>query len=124
MSQQTIKMSAYQKRRMSTFPMKNVDIPQNKDVDIPSKNNDQSSVHVKVPRNKVSNQLSVKYHVSTNDKDVSIPKKKDVDIPKKKISTYLKIKMWTYLPKIIINHQFMLQFLVRQYPINYSIVVQ
>ena len=121
-------MSACQKIRMSTYPKKDVDISQNKDVNIPSKNNNQSSVHVKVLRNKVSNQLfksnTVNDHVSTNDKDVSIPKKKDVDIPKKKISTYLKIKMWTYLPKIIINHQFMLQFLVRQYPINYSIVVQ
>ena len=87
MFQQTIKMSAHQKRRMSTYPKKDVDIPQNKDVNIPSKNNNQSSVHVKVFRNKVSNQLfksnTVKDHVSTNDKDVSIPKNKDVDIPKK-----------------------------------------
>ena len=65
-----------------------VDIPQNKDVNIPSKNNNQSSLHIKVPRNKLLNQLfnsdTVKYHVSTNDKDISIPKNKDVDIPKKR----------------------------------------
>ena len=82
-------MSAYPKKRISTYPTKkDVNIPQNKDVDIPSKNNNQSSVNVKFPRNKVSNQLfnsdTVKYHVSTNNKDVSIPQKKDVDIPNKK----------------------------------------
>ena len=48
-------------------------------MDILSKNNNQSSVHVTVPRNKVSNQLfnsdTVEDHVSTNDKDVNIPKK-------------------------------------------------
>ena len=57
-------------------------------MDIPSKNNNQSSLHATVPRNKVSNRLfnsdTVKDHVSTNDKDVSIFKKKDVEIPKKK----------------------------------------
>ena len=57
-------------------------------MDIPSKNNNQSSVLVTFPRNKVSNQLfnsdTVKYYVSTINKDVSIPKKKDVDILKKK----------------------------------------
>ena len=62
-------------------------MPQNKDVNIPSKNNNQSSVHVTIPRKNVFNQLfnsdTVKDHVSTNDKDVSIPKNKDVDIPKK-----------------------------------------
>ena len=42
---------------MSTYPKKDIDIPQNKDVDIRSKNNNQSSVHLKVPRNKVFNQL-------------------------------------------------------------------
>ena len=80
-------MSAHQKRRMPTYPKKDVDIPQNKDVNIPSKNNNQSSVHVTIPRKKVFNQLFnsdiVKDHVLTNDKDVSIPKNKDVDIPKK-----------------------------------------
>ena len=57
---------------------------------MPSKNNDQSLVHVKVSRNKVSIQLfnsdTIKDHVSTNHKDISIPKKKDIDIPKKKMS--------------------------------------
>ena len=62
-----------------------VNIPQNKDVNIPSKNNNQSSLHVTVPRNKLFNQLSVTYHVSTNDKDISIPINKDIDIPKKKM---------------------------------------
>ena len=56
-------------------------------MNIPSKNNNQSSVHVTIPRKKVFNQLFnsdiVKDHVLTNDKDVSIPKNKDVDIPKK-----------------------------------------
>ena len=51
-------------------------------MNIPSKNNNQSSVHVTVPRKKVSNQLSVKDHISTNDNDVSIPKNNDFDIPK------------------------------------------
>ena len=74
-------------------PKKNVDIPQKMDVNIPQtkdmditcKNNNQSSVPVKVPFNKVSNQFldneTVKDHVSTNNKDVGIPNKKDVDIP-------------------------------------------
>ena len=42
---------------MSTYPKENVDIPQNKNVDLPSKKNNQSSVHDKFYRNKVSNQL-------------------------------------------------------------------
>ena len=110
---------------MSTYPKKDIDIPQNKDVDIRSKNNNQSSVHLRVPRNKVFNQLfnsdTVKDHVSTNNKDVIIPKK-GCRHTQKKISTYLKIKMWTYVPRIIINHQFMLKFLLTKYIINYSIV--
>ena len=53
-------------------------------MNIPSKNNNRSSVHVTVPCKKVSNQLPVKYHVSTNDNDVSIPRNKDVDIPPKR----------------------------------------
>ena len=57
MFQQTIKMSAYQQQQKSRHTQKNLDIPQNKDVDIPSKNYNQSSVRVKVSRNKVSNQL-------------------------------------------------------------------
>ena len=73
---------------MSTYPKTNVDIPQNKDMDIPSRNNNQSSVHDKFYRNKVFNQLfnsdTVNDHVSTINKDVSIPQKKDVDIPKNK----------------------------------------
>ena len=69
---------------MSTYPKQNFIIPQRKDVNIPSKNNNQSSVHVTVPCNKVSNQLSVKYYVSINDKDVNTPRNKDVDISKKK----------------------------------------
>ena len=86
----------------------NVNIPHKKDLDIPSKNNNQSSVHAKVSYNKVFNQLfnsdTVKYYVSTINKDVSIPPpKKDVDIPQKKMSTYLQKKIWTYLPRIIIN---------------------
>ena len=48
-------------------------------MDIPSKNNNQLSVYVRVPRNKVFFQLfnsdTVKDHVSTDNKDVSIPKK-------------------------------------------------
>ena len=64
-----------------------VDIPQNIHVDIPSKNNNQELVPVKLSTKKVSNQIfncdTVKYHVSTNNNDVGIPKKiKDVDIPK------------------------------------------
>ena len=65
-------------------------------MNIPSKNNNQPSVHVEVPRKKVSNQLfnsdTVKCHVSTNDKDISIPKNKNKDVDFK-MSTYLKIKM-------------------------------
>ena len=53
-------------------------------MNIPSKNDNQLSVHVTVPCKKVSNQLSVKDHVSTIDKDVIIPRNKDVDIPKTK----------------------------------------
>ena len=63
-------------------------------MDIRSKNNNQSSVHLKVPHNKVSKQWFnsdiVKDHVSTNNKDVSIPKKgcrhtpKNVNIPQNK----------------------------------------
>ena len=45
-------------------------------MDIPSENNNQSSVNVNVPRNKVSNQLfnsdTVFDHVSTINKDDSI----------------------------------------------------
>ena len=56
-------------------------------MDIPSKNNNQSSVPVKVPLIKVSNQFfnndTVKDHVSTNNKDVGIPNKKDADTPNK-----------------------------------------
>ena len=67
-------------------------------MDIRSKNSNQSSVHLKVPRNKVFNQLfnrdTVKDHVSTNNKDVSIcrhtpkkyvniPQNRDVDIRSK-----------------------------------------
>ena len=82
-------MSAYQKIIMSIYPKKNVNTPQRKNVNILSKNNNQSLVHVTVPRKKVSNQLfnsdTVKDHVSTNDKDVSIPKNNDVDIPKKRL---------------------------------------
>ena len=82
-------MSAYQKIIMSIYPKKNVNIPQRKNVNILSKNNNQSLVHVTVPRKKVSNQLfnsdTVKDHVSTNDKDVSIPKNNNVDIPKKRL---------------------------------------
>ena len=65
MFQQTIKMLAYQKKDVD-IPQKNVNIPQNKDVDIRSKNNNQSSVHVKVSLNKVYNQLfnSVRYRNS------------------------------------------------------------
>ena len=48
-------------------------------MDIPSKNNNQSLVLDTFSRNKVSNQLfnsdTVKYYVSTINKDVSIPKK-------------------------------------------------
>ena len=86
-------MSAYKKRRISTYPKKYVNIPQRKGVNLPFKYNIQSSVYVKVPRNKVSNRLLVKYHISTNDKDVSIQKKKNVDIPPKNMSTYLNVKM-------------------------------
>ena len=61
-------------------------------MDIPSKNNNQPSVSVNVPPNKVSNRSfnskTVKYHVSTNNKDVGIPNKKDVDIPKE-IDVYI-----------------------------------
>ena len=82
---------------MLTYPKKDVNIPQNKDVNILSKNNNQSSIHVTVPRKKVSNRLfntdTVKDHVSTNDNDVSIPKNNDFDIPKKSMSTYLNVKM-------------------------------
>ena len=71
---------------MSTYPKIDVDIPQNKDVNIPSKNNNQPSVPVKFPPKNVYNQSfnseTVQYHVSTNNKDVSIPNKKVVDIPK------------------------------------------
>ena len=75
-------MSAYQ---MSTYPKKNrCRHTSNKDVDITSKNNNQPSVPVKVPPNKVSNQSfnseTVKDHVSTNNKDVGIQNKKDVNI--------------------------------------------
>ena len=63
-------------------------MPQNKDVNIPSKNNNQSSVHVTILRKKVFNQLFnsdiVKDHISTNNKDVGIPQKKDVNIPQNK----------------------------------------
>ena len=54
-------------------------------MNILSNNNNQSSVPVKVPLNKVSNQLfnndTVKDHDLTNNKNVGIPNKKDVDIP-------------------------------------------
>ena len=81
MIQQIIKMSAYQTNKKYRHTQKTyTDIPKNKDVDIPSKNNNQSSVLVKVPRNKVSNQLFnsdiVNNHVSTNNKDVRIPNQK------------------------------------------------
>ena len=53
-------------------------------MEIHSKNNNQASVPVKVLLNKVYNQLfnndTIKYHDSTNNKDVGIPNKKDVDI--------------------------------------------
>ena len=72
-------------------------------MDIPSKNSNQSSVLVTVPHNKASNQLFksdiLNHHVSTNNKDVSIPttkkgsrhtknkrkipQKQNVDIPSK-----------------------------------------
>ena len=66
MFQQTIKMSAYQKKGCRHTQKKDVNIPQNKDVDIPSKNNNQSSVNVKVSLNKVFNQLfnNVRYRNS------------------------------------------------------------
>ena len=61
-----------------------VDMPQNKNVDIPSKNDNQSSVPVKVPLNKVSNQFfnndTVNDHVSTNNKDFGIPTTKKMSI--------------------------------------------
>ena len=87
MFQQTIKMTAYQTKT-------NCDIPKQKSRHTSKKRcvhtfekNNQSSILVKVPRNKVCNQLLksdiVNDHVSTNNKDVSIPKK-DVDIPPKK----------------------------------------
>ena len=51
-------MLAYHKNKDVDIPNKiDVNIPQNKNVDIPFKNNNQSSVHVKVPLNKVSNQF-------------------------------------------------------------------
>ena len=65
-----------------------VDMPQNKNMDIPSKNNNQSSLPVKVPTKKVSKEFFnsdiVKDHISTNNKDVGIPQKKDVNIPQNK----------------------------------------
>ena len=96
-------------------------------MNIPSKNNNQSSVHVALPRNKVSNQLSVKDHVSSNDKDVSMPKNKDVSIPKNKDVSIPKNKDIDipqnediHIPsKIINNHQFMLKFLITKYLIDY-----
>ena len=98
-------------------------------MDIPSKNDNQSSVPVKVPLNKVSSQFfnndTVNDHVSTNNKDFGIPNKKKMSTyPTKWMSTYLKLKMWTYLPRIIINHQFLLKFLLSKYPINSSIMIQ
>ena len=81
-------MTAHPKKKIPTYPKKDVNIPQNKDVDIPSKNNNQVSVPVKVPLNKLSNQFfnnkTVKNHVSANNKDVDISNKKDVDIPQNK----------------------------------------
>ena len=68
MVRQTIKMTAYQTNKQISTYQKKVDIPQKQNVDIPSKNSNQSSVLVKIPRNKVSNQLSkndiVNNHVS------------------------------------------------------------
>ena len=89
-------------------------------MNIPSKNNNQSSVHVTFPRNKVSNQLSVKDHVSSNDKDVSMPKNKDVSIPKNKDVDIPQNEDMHIPSKIINNHQFMLKFLITKYPINYQ----
>ena len=44
---------------------------------MPSKNNNQPSVPVKLPVNKIYNQLfnsdTVKYHVLTSNKDIDIP---------------------------------------------------
>ena len=61
---------------------------------ISSKNYNQSLVHVKVSRKKVSNQLfnsdTIIDHVSTSNKDISIPTekstylKRNLDIPQKK----------------------------------------
>ena len=44
-----------QKNKCQHTSIKDVNIPQNKDGNIPSNNNNQSSVHVTVSRNKVSN---------------------------------------------------------------------
>ena len=65
-------------------------------MDIHSKNNNQSLVHDKLSRNKLPNQLfnsdTVKYYVSTNNNNDSIPKK-GCRHTQKIMSTYLKIKM-------------------------------
>ena len=75
---QTMKMTVYQTNKQISTYQKKVDIPQKQNVNKPSKNSNQSSVLVKVPHNKASNQLFksdiVNNHVSTNNKDVSIPK--------------------------------------------------
>ena len=82
--------------------IKDVNIPQNKVVNISSININQSLVHIKVSCKKLSNQIfnsdTVKDHVSTNNKVVSIPKKGCRHTHKTKFYIY-KIKMFTYLPK-------------------------
>ena len=63
---------------MSIYKKIDFDIPHNKEVDIPYKNNNQQSVPVNVPPNEVYNKSfsseTVKDHVSTNNKNVDIPK--------------------------------------------------
>ena len=99
-------MSAYQKKDVDISNKIDVNIPQNKGVDIYSKNTDQSSVPVKVPLNKVSDQFFNRYSKRScfnNNKDVGIsnkkryrhtqqnrcqiPQNKDVDISSRNINT-------------------------------------
>ena len=62
-------------------------------MDISSKNNNQSSVRVTLTRKKISNQLSVKDHVSTNDKKYQHIKKEGYRHTPKNMPTYLNVKV-------------------------------